>query len=63
MCEDVCPVSIPVAQIFSFVADKTQKVYEYQPGKDVEETLPLTIYKEDEHREMKELTKGILSQE
>ncbi len=63
MCEDACPVSIPVAQIFSYVADKTQRAFEYQPGKDIGEPLPLKDYKEEEHQEIKELAKDFANQE
>ncbi|MCK4358039.1 MAG: hypothetical protein KAW92_04730 [Candidatus Cloacimonetes bacterium] len=63
MCEDACPVSIPVAQIFSYVADKTQKAFEYQPGRNIGEPLPLKDYKEEELQEIKELVKDFVSQE
>ena len=63
MCEDACPVSIPVAQIFSYVSDKTQKAFEYQPGKNIGEPLPLKDYKEEELQEIKELVKDFVSQE
>ena len=55
MCEDVCPASIPVAQIFSFVANETQKAFEYQPGRNLGEPLPLKEYKEEELQELKKL--------
>jgi len=51
-CEDACPVSIPVAQIFSLVADETQKLFNYVPGRSIDESLPLVTYKEEEFREI-----------
>jgi len=63
MCEDVCPTSIPVSQIFSFVADKTQKAFEYQPGRNVGEPLPLKEYKEEELQELKKLVNDSVGQE
>ncbi|MCK4655147.1 MAG: 4Fe-4S dicluster domain-containing protein [Candidatus Cloacimonetes bacterium] len=63
MCEDVCPASIPVAQIFSYVADKTQKAFEYQPGRDTGEPLPLKEYKEEELQELKKLVNDSVIQE
>ena len=63
MCEDVCPTSIPVAQIFSYVADKTQKAFEYQPGRDTGEPLPLKEYKEEELQELKKLVNDSVGQE
>jgi len=47
-CEDACPVSIPVAQIFSMIADETQGLFDYVSGRDIEEPLPLITYKEEE---------------
>ncbi|MBN2199135.1 MAG: Coenzyme F420 hydrogenase/dehydrogenase, beta subunit C-terminal domain [Candidatus Aminicenantes bacterium] len=48
MCSDVCPVNIPVSEVFSMVGDQLQKVFEYVPGRDVEESVPSGTYKEDE---------------
>jgi len=47
-CEDACPMSIPVAQIFSMIADETQGLFDYVSGRDLEEPLPLITYKEEE---------------
>ncbi|MCK4234552.1 4Fe-4S binding protein, partial [candidate division WOR-3 bacterium] len=51
-CEDACPMSIDVSQIFNFVADDSQELFNYVPGKSVEELLPLKTYKEDELHEV-----------
>lgn len=48
MCSDVCPVKIPVAEIFSLVGDPLQELFEYLPGRDSEEAVPSGTYKEDE---------------
>ena len=48
MCSDVCPVNIPVAEIFSMVGDPLQEIFEYLPGRDIEEAVPSGTYKEDE---------------
>jgi len=50
-CEDACPMDIPIAQIFSLVADKTQKVFDYKPGRNKEEPLPTVVYQEEELQE------------
>jgi formate dehydrogenase subunit beta len=63
MCEDVCPTSIPVAQIFSYVADKTQKAFEYKPGRNIGEPLPLKEYKEEELQEIKKSLNESVGQE
>lgn len=51
-CEDACPMDIPVAQLFSLVADQTQKLFQYVPGRDKEEPLPFSVYKEEEFKEV-----------
>ena len=47
-CEDACPVSIPVAQIFSMIADETQGMFDYVSGRSINEPIPLVVYKEEE---------------
>ncbi len=51
-CEDACPMDIKVAQIFSIVGDNVQKLFEYVPGRKLDEPLPLTVYKEEEFKEL-----------
>jgi len=47
-CEDACPMDIPVAQIFSLLADRAQEALEYVAGESLEEPLPLVDYEMDE---------------
>ena len=51
-CEDVCPVQITVGRIFSMVGQSTQSVFDYMPGRDVEEDLP---YKKFELQELEQV--------
>jgi len=53
-CEDACPMSIPVAQLFSMVADETQGLFDYVSGKSLDEPIPLIAYKEEELHEMED---------
>ena len=53
-CEDACPMSIPVAQIFSMIADETQGLFDYVSGRSLEEPLPLVTYKEEELHEVED---------
>ena len=53
-CEDACPMSIPIAQIFGMVADETQRLFDYLPGRNIEESLPLITYKEEELHEVED---------
>ena len=48
MCSDVCPVDIPVANIFRKTGKAVQDLFEYTPGKDIEEKIPVTTFEEEE---------------
>ncbi len=47
-CESACPNDIPVARIFNALGHEIQKIFEYIPGHDLSEELPLATFKEDE---------------
>ncbi len=47
-CESACPNEIPVARIFNALGQGIQKIFEYIPGHDLGEELPLATFKEDE---------------
>jgi formate dehydrogenase subunit beta len=48
MCEQACPSDIPVAAIFKTVGLQAQDLFGYEPGRDLEEELPLATFKEEE---------------
>lgn len=48
MCADACPVYIPVGTLFSKVGAETQALFEYVPGRDIEEEIPLLRFEEEE---------------
>jgi formate dehydrogenase subunit beta len=52
LCADVCPANIPLWAISLKVGDSVQKAFDYLPGKDVEEGLPITAYKPEEFAEV-----------
>ena len=47
-CADVCPVNIPLWAISLKVSEVVQKAFDYLPGKDVNEGLPLTTFAPEE---------------
>jgi len=53
-CEDACPTSIPVAQVFSLVGNKNQEEFGYVPGRSLYEPLPLRAYREEEFEEVEQ---------
>ena len=62
-CSDACPVSIPVADIFSYMAGLTQPTFEYTAGKSDGEPLPLRHFKEKEVEKVHEIVKGAEEEE
>lgn len=48
MCTSDCPADLPVGAVFRAIGRDTQDVFEYEPGRDVEEPLPLITFKEEE---------------
>lgn len=57
LCSDACPVSIPVAEVFAYVADQTQQTFEYKAGEESEKALPIQQYRLDEIRGVEALVK------
>ena len=54
MCTSACPSDIPVGAIFSAVGSQVQAVFDYQPGRDITEPLPLITFQEHEWDEVGE---------
>jgi len=54
MCTSACPADLPVGQVFRAIGQQVQSVFEYVPGRDVEEPLPLVTFQEDEWMEVGE---------
>jgi len=47
-CADVCPADIPLWAISLKAGEAVQKAFDYLPGRDMEEGLPLTTFKPEE---------------
>jgi len=47
-CEEACPNGIPLLKIFQLTGDNVQKLFEYTPGRSLDDELPPTAFKEDE---------------
>jgi formate dehydrogenase subunit beta len=52
LCQEACPNDVPVFSIFRMVGDKVQKVFDYVPGRSLEDEIPLSTFKEDELQEV-----------
>jgi formate dehydrogenase subunit beta len=54
MCTSDCPAELPVGLVFRAIGQQVQEVFEYVPGRSVEEPLPLITFREDEWMEVGE---------
>jgi len=48
LCEQACPANIPLMDIIIPIAQNAQKEFGYVPGADLEEQLPMVVYREEE---------------
>ena len=51
-CEDVCPADIPISSIFMKVGESVATQFDYLPGRDVEEEIPIKTFELDELAEI-----------
>jgi len=54
LCEQACPSDITLMEIITPIGENAQKIFDYSPGSDIEEKIPMVIYKEDEYQEVGE---------
>jgi formate dehydrogenase subunit beta len=54
MCTSACPSEIPVGLIFSAVAAEVQDAFGYEPGRSLEDPLPLVTFQANEWAEVGE---------
>jgi len=51
-CSNACPNDIPVMDLFRTVAHGTQRAFDYEAGRRIDETPPLTVFREDEFEDV-----------
>jgi formate dehydrogenase subunit beta len=54
MCEESCPVGVPVFRLFKATSAQVQALFNYEPGKDLEEELPVATFREEELEKVQE---------
>ena len=54
LCEEACPNDIPLLKLFRTVAHNAQQLFDYVPGRSLDEELPLTTFQEEEFQEIGE---------
>jgi formate dehydrogenase subunit beta len=53
-CEDACPSEIPLSMIYRKVGEDVQKVFNYLPGKNLDEEIPIRTFELDEFTEVED---------
>lgn len=48
MCESYCPAGIPLTAMFAALGGEARKLFDYEPGRNPEEALPLATFREEE---------------
>jgi formate dehydrogenase subunit beta len=51
-CSNACPNDIPVMELFRTIAQGTQRAFDYEAGKRIDQEPPLSIFREDEFAEV-----------
>jgi formate dehydrogenase subunit beta len=54
MCTEACPAGIEVGTVFRAVGEKVQALFEYHPGRSLEEAAPVQEFREDELKDLGE---------
>lgn len=52
MCSQACPVGIDVGSMFTLTGGNAQAIFEYVPGRDFEEEIPISTFREDELKDL-----------
>lgn len=47
-CSSACPNGLPVMELFRTIGSNVQRIFDYVPGRSLEEEPPLTTFREDE---------------
>ncbi len=47
-CEEACPMDIPLLKIFQLTGSNVQELFDYVPGRSLDDELPPTAFREDE---------------
>ncbi len=58
LCEQACPMDIPLGRIYSLVGRDVQALFDYEAGRSLDEELPVLTFREDELEEIEDTRKG-----
>ncbi len=50
-CSNACPNDIPLMELFTTIANNSQKAFDYEAGRSVDEPIPLSVFNDKEYEE------------
>jgi formate dehydrogenase subunit beta len=54
MCSDACPTNIPVSTLFAKAGERVQQLFNYVPGRNIDEKIPITTFEDKELTEIED---------
>jgi len=54
MCEEACPMGVPVFRLFKATSAQVQALFNYEAGRDLEEEIPISTFREKELEQIQE---------
>ncbi len=54
MCQESCPKDVPVFRMFLLASSEVQDMFDYKPGLSPEDPIPITVFREDEFKEVED---------
>jgi formate dehydrogenase subunit beta len=54
MCDEACPVEVPVFRLFKATSTQVQDLLNYEAGRDLEEEIPIVTFREEELEKIQE---------
>jgi formate dehydrogenase subunit beta len=58
LCEQACPMDIPLGRIYSMIGRDVQALFDYEAGRSLDEELPVITFREDELSEVEDTERG-----
>jgi len=51
-CSNACPNDIPLMELFRTISHHAQKGFDYEPGKSIDEPMPLSVFRDKEYEDV-----------
>jgi formate dehydrogenase subunit beta len=54
ICDEACPMGVPVFRLFKATSKQVQDLFNYEPGRNLEEEIPIATFREEELEKVQE---------